>query len=350
MNDKSFVKGRIDFAEIPVITHNDNIKSAHTFTEDQQQRFIADNDAVRALAEENSDKLQDAIFRPRRKIWHWLAGAGFFIFIVTIAGERLGAACQALINHDWRTLGITAAGTLIIVAVIGSLTIELCRLRRLRQRAEERDTSRELLNSQGAGHGQLFCEELIRKSKLDESHPALQRWYAAINATQNDREIVILYARLIQPVIDKQARREISRSSAEAALMIAISPLATVDMVFIAWRNLRLINRLAALYGLELGYMSRIRLFRMVLVNIAFAGAGELMRESGLEWMSQSLAARLSVRAAQGIGVGLLTARLGIKTMELCRPLPWLDDDKPQLADFRRELITELKQVFRQSS
>lgn len=33
------------------------------------------------------------------------------------------------------------------------------------------------------------------------------------------------------------------------------------------------------------------------------------------------MTAKLSVRAAQGIGVGLLTARLGIKAMEFCRPL-----------------------------
>ena len=25
--------------------------------------------------------------------------------------------------------------------------------------------------------------------------------------------------------------------------------------------------------------------------------------------------------------------------MELCRPLPWIADDKPRLGDFRRELI-----------
>ncbi|SUH09039.1 Membrane protein YcjF [Salmonella enterica subsp. enterica] len=54
--------------------------------------------------------------------------------------------------------------------------------------------------------------------------------------------------------------------------MIAVSPLALVDMAFIAWRNLRLINRIATLYGIELGYYSRLRLFRLVLLNIAFAG------------------------------------------------------------------------------
>ncbi len=69
--------------------------------------------------------------------------------------------------------------------------------------------------------------------------------------------------------------------------MIAVSPLALVDMAFIAWRNLRLINRIATLYGIELGYYSRLRLFKLVLLNIAFAGASELVREVGMDWMSQ---------------------------------------------------------------
>ncbi|MFT3393326.1 DUF697 domain-containing protein, partial [Klebsiella pneumoniae] len=61
------------------------------------------------------------------------------------------------------------------------------------------------------------------------------------------------------------------------------------------------------------------------------------------------VAARLAARAAQGIGAGLLTARLGIKAMELCRPLPWIADDKPRLGDFRRELIGQLKETLQKS-
>ncbi len=65
--------------------------------------------------------------------------------------------------------------------------------------------------------------------------------------------------------------------------MIAVSPLALVDMAFIARRNLRLIKHIATLYGIELGYYSRLRLFSLVLLNIAFAGASELVREVGMD-------------------------------------------------------------------
>ncbi len=35
--------------------------------------------------------------------------------------------------------------------------------------------------------------------------------------------------------------------------------------------------------------------------------------------------------------------------MELCRPLPWIADDKPRLGDFRRELIGQLKETLQKS-
>ncbi|WP_348253733.1 DUF697 domain-containing protein, partial [Salmonella enterica] len=50
-----------------------------------------------------------------------------------------------------------------------------------------------------------------------------------------------------------------------------------------------------------------------------------------------------------GIGAGLLTAPLGIKAMELCWPLPWIDNDKPPLGDFRRQLIGQLKLTLQKS-
>ena len=69
--------------------------------------------------------------------------------------------------------------------------------------------------------------------------------------------------------------------AAESAVIVAISPLAIIDMFFIAWRNIRLINKIAAIYGIELGYFTRLRLLRMVLVNLAFAGATEIVQDLG---------------------------------------------------------------------
>ena len=340
MNDP--IKPRIDF-DAPLETEKTaHFKAAHAFDAPDAERFTPVI-ATELADEGQAEAVVEAALRPRRSLWRRLAMAGVALFGASVVAQGAQWAINAWQTHDWIALGGCAAGGLIVAAGVGSLATEWRRLYQLRQRSEERDEARELLHSHGSGKGRAFCEKLAAQAGLDQGHPALQRWQAAIHETHSDRDVVTLYAHLVQPVLDRQARREISRSAAESTLMIAVSPLALVDMAFIAWRNLRLINRLAAIYGIELGYFSRIRLFRLVLLNIAFAGASELAREIGMDWMSQDIAARVSARAAQGIGAGLLTARLGIKAMELCRPLPWLEDDKPRLGDFRRELLSQLK-------
>lgn len=337
------IKPRIDFAatqhDAPV-----DVKSARTFSEQESEYFTA-----QAWQTETDDSRSEAIMvaalHPKPSLWRRLATCGLVLFGLSVIAEGGEWLYRAWTAQDWIALSGGGAGSLIVIAGIGSVVSEWRRLWRLRQRADERDYARELLNSHGIAKGRPFCEKLAQQAGLDNGHPALQRFQSALHETHNDREIVTLYAEWVQPVVDEQARREISRSAAESAMMIAVSPLALVDMAFIAWRNIRLINRIAALYGIELGYFSRIRLFRMVLVNIALAGASELISDTGLDWMSQGVTARFSARIAQGLGAGLLTARLGIKAMELCRPLPWIKDDKPRLGDFRKQLIGQLKET-----
>ncbi|EOC0863744.1 TIGR01620 family protein [Cronobacter muytjensii] len=318
------------------------LRATQVFDEAQAQKFIPVAEEE-LLAPDAPERVVENALKPRRSLWRRMVTAGLGIFGISVVAQGAQWAANAWRTHDWIALGGCVAGGLIVAAGVGALASEWRRLHRLRERAVERDEARELLASHGSGKGRAFCEKLARQAGLTQGHPALARWHAAIHETHSDREVVTLYAQIVQPVLDLQARSAISRSAAESTLMIAVSPLALVDMAFIAWRNLRLVNRIAAIYGIELGYYSRIRLFRLVLLNMAFAGASEMVREVGLDWMSQDLAARVSARVAQGLGAGLLTARLGVKAMELCRPLPWTGDDKPRLGDFRRQLLSEVK-------
>lgn len=343
MSDEQ-LKSRIDFAEPPEEAAQPALREAQAFAADEQSFAALTEDDGDLLPESAGERAVEQALQPRRSLWRKLVLAGGALLGISAAAQTGQWLYDAWLTRDWIALGCGGACTLLVVAALGALGSEWRRLWHLRTRAEARETGRALLQSHEMGRGRDFCQKLAQQAGLDSGHPALQRWHASLHDTHSDRDTVRLYAQLVQPVQDRQARREIGRHAAESTLMIAVSPLALVDMAFIAWRNLRLVNRIAAIYGIELGYFSRIRLFRLVLLNMAFAGASELVREVGMDWMSQDIAARLSTRAAQGIGAGLLTARLGIKTMELCRPLPWLEEDKPRLGDFRRDLLRQLRQ------
>lgn len=340
------IKQRLDFADDITDVNAEKLRQAHVFDEHEFENFTPVTlEAEQEAQDGEVESLINEALKPKRSFWRKLIGTAAGIFAVSVVAQLGIWIHQSWITQDWTALGTASAGGLIVIAGAGSIVGEWRRLYKLRERAEERDFARELLHSHGMGKGKDFCEKLAKQSALSTQHPAVQRWQGMLHDSHNDREVVELYSQMVQPILDEQARKEISRCSAESAIMIAVSPLAIVDMAFIAWRNIRLINRIAVIYGIELGYYSRIRLFRMVLINIAFAGASELIREVGMDWLSQDITARLSTRAAQGIGAGLLTARLGIKAMELCRPLPWIDN-KPRLADFRHQLIGQLKNVI----
>lgn len=135
----------------------------------------------------------------------------------------------------------------------------------------------------------------------------------------------------------------ISRNAAENAVIVAVSPLAVIDVLLMAARNIVLVNKITKAYGMELGYISRLKLFKMVLKNMVFAGATEIATDVGMDFFSQNLTAKLSLRAAQGIGVGLLTARLGIKAMEFCRPVAFQANERPRISAIRQELLTSVK-------
>ena len=349
MNEQPPIKPRVDF-NASGETRPEELRPAQHFDGDD-----ASFTALVTLSDIPPEEVTDeepvvAALRPRRSLWQKILLLAIVIFLVSVAGQTVSWLMSAWQTRQWAELGAATALGLVVVAGLGSLAVEWRRLFVLRHRAQERDEAQELLSSHGNGKARAFCEKLAARAGIDVSHPAYRRWQAELQDSHNDREVMVLYAARVQPVADKQARAKISRYAAESTLMIAVSPLAMVDMAFIAWRNIRMINQIARIYGIELGYFSRLRLFRGVLFNIAFAGASELVREVGLDWMSQDIRARRSARAAQGIGAGLLTARLGIKAMELCRPLPWLNDDKPRLADFRSELLTQLRESMKKKS
>ncbi len=279
------------------------------------------------------------VIKPRRRhrLLAWGLGAvgllslgqyGAFLYEQFLTTPLWGSAWLA-------ASALVAAGT---ASVVGR---EWLRLRTLKRRQDVRSRAEDLLVHQGVGQGQAFCEGLAVKSG-DKGREGYQTWLAQLDESHSDREVLTLYSQLVLSERDKLAQTRVAKWSGEAAVLVALSPLATVDMMLMLWRNLRMIEDIADVYAIELGYWSRIRLIRQVFRNMLYAGATELVTEVGMDLLGAELTAKLSARAAQGVGAGLLTARLGLRTIEACRPLPWCADEKPKLGELRKRLIGQL--------
>ncbi|PSW04526.1 TIGR01620 family protein [Photobacterium rosenbergii] len=284
--------------------------------------------------------------KPKRRSG-WLKGL-LVAGAAMVGWQTVDYVVTAYQGGDWLALGWSVIVAGIAGAGITALGRELLSLRRLKQRQSEREQAQALLEADGIGQAKAFCTKLAKQGKAVEEHAGYDKWLNSLAATHNDREVMQLYDRMVLGQQDKLARKLVAKYASEAAVMVAVSPLALADMLLVAWRNFRLIDQISKVYGVELGYWSRIKLVKLVLANMAVAGATEVIADGGMDMLSMDLAGRVSTRVAQGVGVGLLTGRLGLKAISLMRPLPWQSEQQPKLSEIRKDLLTRLTHKDRQ--
>ncbi|WP_133543356.1 TIGR01620 family protein [Mesocricetibacter intestinalis] len=292
---------------------------------------------------------------PKRWRMRLLMGTILLFLFATVA-QSVQWLLDSWNNHQWIYFAFAVVAFIFVLLGVTSILREWRRLSRLRKRMILQRRSAAVVPAGGSAldfgtdlsfeQSKSLCLSVAENMQIPSKHPLLTAWQKQINETHSGAEVAYLFSRTVLHSFDRKALGLISKNALEAGAIVAVSPLAVVDMFFIAWRNIRLVNRLSAIYGVELGYISRLRLMRLVFLNIAFAGASELVQDIGMDWLSQDMAAKLSARAAQGIGVGLLTARLGIKTMEACRPLLFRPEEKPSLKAIHRELLSSFKSTL----
>jgi putative membrane protein len=61
--------------------------------------------------------------------------------------------------------------------------------------------------------------------------------------------------------------------------------------------------------------------------------------------IGHGLTARLSARLGEGIMNGAFTGRIGIAAVDLCRPLPFIEAERPRLRDFLAQLRSAGRQA-----
>ncbi|OOS01911.1 TIGR01620 family protein [Canicola haemoglobinophilus] len=323
-----------------------------------KQEFAQDNLSVEidlsqpesAIEQANTDVHFERLVSKKSTFWQRLLMATIGLFVSGTLAQSVQWLLDSWRDNQWIIFVFALVSLFIVLLGLGAIIKEWRRLVKLKKRLLLQEQSRELINKSAVNLAQVssseakdFCLKIASLMDIDEKSPHLVSWQAQIHDAYTEQEIMRLFSQNVLIPFDQVAKKLISKNAVESALIVAVSPLAIVDMFFIAWRNIRLINQLAKLYGIELGYFSRIRLLRMVFLNMAFAGATEVIQDIGLDWLSQNITAKLSARIAQGIGVGLLTARLGIKAMEFCRPIAVTPEEKLRLSHIQKELLGTLK-------
>ncbi len=153
------------------------------------------------------------------------------------------------------------------------------------------------------------------------------------------RDVLALAERHLMTARDAQAQAQIAQAARRVSLVTAVSPRALIDIVFVLVACARLLRGIAGIYAGRPGTLGLLRLARQVLGHLVVTGgiaAGDAVIQ---QVVGQGLAARLSAKLGEGVLNGLLTARIGLAALAVCRPLPFIEAQPPSLSDVVGDLV-----------
>ncbi|MHB0951945.1 MAG: YcjF family protein [Allorhizobium sp.] len=299
------------------------------------------------LAADEASGLADspvAAPRPRRFSFAKLAFGAFSILFSLAVGLWLDALIRDLFaRSDW--LGYAALAVLAVglLALFVALARELFGLWRL-EAVQSLKSEAALAASEHRTHE---AKTLVKRlAKLVAARPETARGRATLQASEDDiidaPQLIELAERELLAPLDIRARALILGSSKRVSVVTAVSPRAVVDLAYVLFEVVRLVRAMAELYGGRPGSIGMLRLLRDVLAHLAVTGSIAVGDGLAQQILGHGLASRLSARLGEGVINGLMTARIGIAAMDLCRPLPFRAVRRPGIGDFISDLAPRI--------
>jgi len=237
----------------------------------------------------------------------------------------------------WLGVGLTA---LVVFGLVTLALRETFALMRLGKIDGLRDQLAEAAQTDDAKTARASLTELMNLYK-DRPETAKGRQVLAGHMSEviDGKDLVILAERDLLAPFDREARKIVLTSAKRVSLVTAVSPRALIDLLTVLFENLRIIRKLSRLYGGRPGTLGFLRLTKHVATHLAVTGgmaAGDSLTHDVL---GHSLASRLSARLGEGVINGLLTARIGIAAISVCRPVPFVETSGPRVKDFMGEIL-----------
>jgi putative membrane protein len=165
----------------------------------------------------------------------------------------------------------------------------------------------------------------------------------AARAIIDGRDLIDVTERALLRPLDDKAQGEIAAAAKRVSLVTAISPRAILDVLFVVAQIVRLVRRIAEIYGGRPGLLGLIKLARSIGAHIAITG-GMAVGDSLLQQLvGHGIASRISARMGEGVLNGLLTARVGLSALAVCRPMPFSVDKAPGVSDVAPFLFSKDK-------
>jgi putative membrane protein len=220
------------------------------------------------------------------------------------------------------TAGVAGAGA-VIARELGSLF----RLRNVeaihRQLADQRALPTDARKAIGA-----VLAVVPREREIDAGIEAFQRQVQLHHGTAQQIEIL---SRTVMKPLDRRAEAHVRTAVVRAFGITAISPTTLTDAVFFLACGVHMVRAIAAAYGHRPTAATTIHLLRRLIFEAGKLGAVDIASASLVQHLGGAVTERLASSAADALYAAYRMARLGIIVMDLCRPIPFRENEVPSV-------------------
>lgn len=259
----------------------------------------------------------------------WVSGSFLGGLLVLGAWDAIAGLAARNVALGWAlgVLGIAAA-VLLLALVLRELAglARLGRIDRLRAEVEAARSGSLAAARKVTGHVRSLYTARDGMAwsiaRLDDRAPEVMDADALVALTETE---------LMTP-LDALARAEVEQAARRVALATALIPLALADVATALWANLRMVRRVAEVYGGAPGTLGSWRLMRRVFGHLLATGAIALTDDMLSSVAGGGIVSKLSRRMGEGVVNGALTARVGLAAIEVCRPMPFAAVPRPAVS------------------
>ena len=242
--------------------------------------------------------------------------------------ESLFARAEAL---GWIGAAFGALALIALIAIGARETIAVLRQSRIARL--HADLAQARARDDGVAARLMIKRLIALYERRPETAAARAETAEAAGAIIDGRDLIDIAERALLRPLDARAQAEIANAAKRVSMVTAISPRAVLDMIFVVAQIVYLIRRIAEIYGGRPGLLGFFRLARSVAAHIAITGSMAVGDSLLQQVVGHGVASKISARLGEGVLNGMLTARVGLSALAVCRPAPFGAQKPPGISD-----------------
>jgi putative membrane protein len=271
------------------------------------------------------------------RLFRWALG----LLIGAMVSVAFWDFASAMVDRNiWLGRGVVVLVAIVLVGLLAFTLQELAAMLRL-QRVDRLKRAYTQAAEGDRAQALMFSNRL--QGFLGEK-PEL-RWQSEVLETARSdaldaKDVLLATETVLLAPLDQMARSQIEAAARQVATATAIIPLALADVVVALTANIRMVRRIAEIYGGRAGTFGSWRLMRAVATHLVATGAVAIGDDMISTIAGGGVLSKVSRRFGEGVVNGALTARVGIAAIEVCRPMPFEAQKRPTITGTMKRALT----------